>query len=175
MNAGIYIKKVILFFSTDWEIWKVLSVAGSAVLSLFLSTLVPSIILVVLVLIDMRFGIKKYMKEKETAGEILKSRKPVRNVKSWGIRKTISKLSDYLFIITGVIVFEILLKHLDINIQYEKISISTLAILLLCIVELKSIDENIRELRGVSVITAILDFIFRRKSAKEILENEIEK
>lgn len=173
MNTGMYMRKVAIFYTTNLEIWKVLAVALSALISILINVIVPLLVLLVLILIDMRFGIKKYVKRKNEQGEKLKSNATYKNVKSYGIRRTLAKLADYLFFILVVIAFELLLEHLKINVHFQNVYLSTLTVLLLCIVELKSIDENFRELQGISIMKHLVNFVFRKKSVSEIVNEEM--
>lgn len=171
MNAGMHIKKVLLFYSSNWELWKVLSTGGALLLSIVLKVVFPVLLLVVLILLDMRLGIKKSIKHRKEKGEVVKSERSYHNVRSDGLRRTFSKMADYAVIILVAIVFEGVLEHMGINIKYDNFTLSNLIVLLLCITELKSVDENIKELQNISLLKSIIDFVFRRKSVSEIISS----
>lgn len=175
MNAGMHIKKVLLFYSTNWELWKVLSTGGALLLSIVLKVVFPALLLIVLILLDMRLGIKKSIKRRKEKGEVLKSERSYRNIRSDGVRKTFNKTADYIVVIIVVIVFEAVLEYMGVNVNYNNFTLSNLIVLLLCITELKSVDENIKELHNISLLKSVIDFVFRRKSVSEIVnsrENE---
>ncbi len=141
MNAGIHIKKVILFYCTDWQLWKVLGASMALLLSILLKVVFPAIGLLVLILLDMRLGIKKHIKVQKSEGVNLKSERSYRNMHSSGIRKTFSKIADYVTVILVFVIFEAVLEHLGINIKYNNLTVSNVVVLLLCLVEVKSVDE----------------------------------
>ncbi len=169
MNAGIHIKKVILFYCTDWQVWKVLGASAAIILSILLKVIFPAIALLLLIFLDMRFGIKKYVKRQKEKGAALKSERSYRNIRSEGIRRTFSKIADYLTFIIVFIVFESVLEWMGVNMKYGNFDLSNLVVLLLCVTELKSIDENIKELQGISMLQSVIDFVFRRKTVAEIV------
>lgn len=176
MNAGIHIKKVLLFYSTHWEIWKVIGAGGAILLSVLLKVVFPAILLIVLIVLDMRLGIKKYIKRRKEQGLEVKSERSYKNIRSYGIRRTWNKTADYVVVIMVFIVFEALLQYMGLNITYNNFTVSNLIVLLLCLTELKSVDENIRELHGISFFKSVIDFVFRKKSVAEIIsEKENEK
>ncbi len=161
-----------MFYCTDWQLWKVLGASIAVILSILLKVIFPAIGLLLLILLDMRFGVKKYVKEQKDKGVKLKSESLYRNLQSEGIRKTFSKAADYLIFIIVFIVFEAILEHMEVNLKHHNFTLSNLVVLLLCVTELKSIDENIRELHNVSILTSVLDFVFRRKNLGEIINND---
>ncbi len=169
MNAGIHIKKVIMFYCTDWELWKVLGASIALLLSILLKVIFPAIGLLLLVLLDMRFGVKKYVKSQKDNGVELKSERSYRNIQSGGVRKTFSKIGDYLTVILVFVIFEAILEYMGVNLKYQNFTLSNFVVLLLCINELKSLDENIRKLQGISLLRSVLDFVFRRKPVSEKL------
>ncbi len=172
MNTGIHIKKVWMFYSTDFQLWKVLGGVGAIVLSVLLKVLFPAIGLTVLVLLDVRFGIKKFIKNEKEKGVVLKSEHTYRNVHSEGLRRTVSKITDYVIFIIAFVTLETILTDMGVNVSYENFSLSTLVVLLLCLVEVKSIDENFEELYNISILTSVLDFVFRRKSVGEVISEK---
>ncbi len=172
MNTGIHIKKVLMFYSADFQFWKVLGGVVAIVLSILIKVLFPAIGLIILVLLDVRFGIKKFIKNKKKEGVVLKSEHTYRNVKSEGLRRTISKITDYVIFIIAFMTLEVIMTSMGVNVSYENFSLSTFVVLLLCLVEMKSIDEKFEELYKISILTSVLDFVFRRKSVDKIVSEK---
>ncbi len=160
-----------MFYSTNFGIWKTLCIAGAILLSIFLRVLFPILGLIILVALDMRFGIKKYVQNEKREGRLLKSEKLHKNIKSGGFRKTLAKSADYVIFIIAFMVLEAIMENMGVNIKYENFSLSTLVVLLLCVTEVKSLDENFEEIYGVKILTSVLDFVFKRKSVSEIITN----
>ncbi len=170
MHSGTHIKTVFLFYCQNWELWKVLSTALAVLLSVILKVLFPTIGLLILVLIDTHFGVKKYIKKQLELGKQLKSERTYKNIQSEGLRKMGSKISDYLIFIVVFVSFEsLVLEYMGINITHNNLTVSTVVVMLLCLVEIKSIDENMKKLHGISLYRSIVDFVFRRKSVSEII------
>ncbi len=161
-----------MFYCTDWQLWKVLGTSIALVFSILLKVIFPSIGLFLLILLDMRFGVKKYVKKQKDDGMKLKSERSYQNIQSGGVRKTFSKIADYITIILVFVVFEAVLEYMGVNLKYQNFTLSNFIVLLLCINELKSLDENIRYLQGISLLTSVLDFVFRRKSVSEIVKQQ---
>ncbi len=174
MNAGIHIKKVLMFYSTQWELWKVLGTALALLFSILLKVIFPATGLFMLIFLDMRLGIKKHIRKKK-ATEKLKSECCFRNIRSEGLRKTFSKIGDYLTVILVFVVFEGVLEYMGVNVKYNNFTISNFVVLLLCLTELKSVDENIRELQNIGIYQKIVDFVFKRKSIREIVAQDDKK
>ncbi len=160
-----------MFYCTDWQLWKILGASMAVILSILLKVIFPAFGLLFLILLDMRFGVKKHIKEQKDKGIKLKSESLYRNLQSEGIRKTFSKAADYLIFIIVFIVFEAIIEYMGVHITYNNFTLSNLVVLLLCLTELKSIDENVRTLHNVSILTSVLDFVFRRKNVDEIINN----
>ncbi len=169
MNAGVHIKKVLLFYSADWELWKILGAGFALLFSVLIKVIFPAVVLVVLVLLDMRFGIKKHIKRRVEKGDIPKSQRSFKNIRSGGVRRTFSKIADYLIVVMAFIAFEGLLEYMEVNVKYHNFTLSNLMVFLLCLNELKSIDENLKELRGIGLLKSAFDFVLRRKSVNEII------
>ncbi len=168
MNLGIHIIKVIEFITTDWDAKKSIGMMIITLLGLVVNAVFPLIALILLVFADMRFGIRKYVKKKIDNGEKVNNRS-YKNVTSYGVRKTLSKLGDYLFIVAVIVVFEVfVLRHLGINVERGNLTVSTFTILVLCLVEIKSIDENFMEVRGISLLKGVSNFFFKKDILKDI-------
>lgn len=166
MNAMQHIEKFIDWLFFDWRQYKWISLVVSFLGSFFLSISVPLFGLAVLILIDMRFGLKKYIKRQ--GGDPNDTRNLFYFLRSGGIRRTLSKAGDYMFIIISVSVFEWVLQHLGINLTLENIRLTNIIIFLLCSVELKSIDENIQEIRGLSIVSRLIDLIYKKLGLEDI-------
>ncbi len=168
MNLGIHIVKVIEFITTDWDAKKTIGMMIVTLLGLMVNAIFPLIALIILVFVDMRFGIRKHIKKKRDAGEKVHERS-IRNLNSGGMRRTFSKMGDYLFLIIGIVVFEVfVLRHLGVNVERGNLTISTFTIFLLCLIEVKSIDENFMEIRGISILKSISNFFFKKDILKDI-------
>ncbi len=172
MNTGIHIKKVLLFYLHDWELWKVLGAAFALLLSILVKVIFPATGLLMLILLDTRLGIKKHIKKEKSKGVVLKSERSIMNLQSVGLRKTFSKIADYLIVILIFVFFEGILEYMGVNVKYNNFTVSNFVVLLLCLTELKSVDENIKELHNISLYQRINDFIFKRKSISEITTDE---
>ncbi|MDT9499132.1 phage holin family protein [Capnocytophaga canimorsus] len=175
LNSGIHIKKFSIWLFQDWELYKVFSLAFSIFLSIFTSVSVPFLALLALILIDTRFGIKKWMFKQRNKGNANLRRFSFQNIRSWGIRRVLSKIADYVFILAASVILEMLLEYLHLNAKYDHLHLSTLVAFLLCAVELKSIDENVKTIRGISIISAVLNHFLKKNNVKELYEETIKK
>lgn len=168
MNSGNHIRAVYLFYTQDVGVWKVIAGAGMTLLAMLVNIIPPLLALGVLILIDTRFGIKKYIKRKNKENKRILSRE---NFRSWGIRKMFSKTADYAFIIVASLFMEtFVLEHLGINYKYNNLTLTTFTVLAMCLVEIKSINENFYEIHGVSLFKYVLLYFFKKKPVTEILE-----
>lgn len=170
INSGIHIKKFSVWLFQDWELYKVFSLAFSIFLSIFTSVAVPFLALLALILIDTRFGIKKWMCKQKKKGNVTLKKYSFQNIRSWGVRRVLSKIADYVFILAASVILELLLEYLHLNAKYDHLHLSTLVAFLLCAVELKSIDENVKSIRGISVISAVLNYFVKKNNIKELYE-----
>lgn len=168
MNSGSHIRTVYLFYTQDLEVWKVVAGAGMTLLAMLVNIIPPLLALGVLILIDTRFGIKKYIKRKNKENKKILSRE---NFRSWGIRKMLSKSADYMFIIVASLFMEtFVLEHLGINFKHNNLTLTTFTVLAMCLVEIKSINENFYAVNGVSLWRYVLLYFFNKKPVTEILE-----
>lgn len=175
LNSGIHIKKFSIWLFQDWELYKVFSLAFSIFLSIFTSVAVPFLALLALILIDTRFGIKKWMFKQRSKGNVNLKRFSFQNIRSWGIRRVLSKIADYVFILAASVILEMLLEYLHLNAKYDHLHLSTLVAFLLCAVELKSIDENVKSIRGLSIISAVVNYFVKRNNIKELYNETVNK
>ncbi len=159
MNTGTYIRKFFMFFTANIDLSKIIGLMISALMAELINTLPLIIALVILMLIDLRFGVKKWIKKEQKAGRKV-NRFFILNFNSDGMRKTLSKGTDYFWMIICAVVFEILvLQHLDIKIQWRNLNIPSLMIAIMCFVEIWSIGENYKELRGYNIVTYIISVL----------------
>ncbi|WP_062057428.1 hypothetical protein [Aquimarina longa] len=115
--------------------------------------------LISIMIINLRTGIKVYCKENYCKISILKP-KTWEHLKSIGLRKTMSKLKDYILVIIAFFFFEnyLLKSPLDIF-RYNG---TELIIVTLGLIEVWSIGENFKKLRGYNIFEYIKNLIIKR-------------
>lgn len=145
----------------------------TAGLSIFVNVAIPSIALVLLVIFDNITGIKASVIQKKKVN-------PDANINFWntinsrGLRRSMSKLKDYFTIILVFFFFEwLVLDYLHINFKYERVTISTVTVVILCGIELLSIDENFKKINGISIFSKIFDIFFKKKPIDQVIGEHI--
>ena len=150
-----------------------LSLFLTASLASFISTsLVPVIALVALILIDLAFGISVSIK-KEKAKD--KKKSIFRIIKSSGLRNTFNKIKDYLLLILTVFIFEEVLIGQHIQLFGLTVSFTFATVFALGFIEVKSINENFTELRGVGMLQFIFKLVKSKEGLLDTLEEDLEK
>lgn len=117
--------------------------------------------LMVLVTIDLQMGIKVHNKLHKQKF-ILWKRETWGVVKSKGLRQTASKIKDYVLIIVGV--WTLNHKILKNPLSLFEYNVEEMVIITLAVVELWSMGENFKKLRGYN----ILEYVFRLFKNKDI-------
>jgi hypothetical protein len=124
-------------------------------------------VLLLIVFIDLRFGIKVYCKDK---GKILKIKKPSTwsLLTSSGFRKTFNKIKDYIFLIFAIFLLDKYM--LNIGVLFFNYTLTHLSFIVLSGVELWSIGENFKKIRGYNFLE-LLHKIIVKKSLNDAIEN----
>jgi len=123
--------------------------------------------LIVLITIDMIMGIRVYLKDNKVNLTVLRP-STWKHIQSSGLKRTSSKAKDYFLVIaaTYAINAHVLKKPIIIyNYSAQEIVLITLAI-----IELWSIGENFRKLRGYNIFDYVIGFI-KDKDWKKTLDD----
>ncbi len=123
-------------------------------------------------MIDLRFGIRVYCKGKSTKFAVLKPSSWYL-IKSSGIRQTFIKLKDYFFIIFSVYLIENYMLKKGVSIfDYD---LTHITFILLSGIELWSIGEKFKKLRGYNIFELFQKVVFKKDISAAVEEIKKEK
>ena len=170
-------RSVIVFFkkmtATKW-----LMLAISPVLATLLEMKIMILALFVIILIDMFTGIRKSLHRKKIPINLFKSIF-WKSISSSGLRTTWRKTYEYTI---GIIAFAVLdkmvLGGVEISLFSKTYTITQIAIIIACFVEVYSIHENMEEVSGRNLFKNILLFLpstFQRMFNKDKSNNQYER
>lgn len=146
-------------FFGSFNFKKALMLLASPFVALYNDYKVMAIGLLILILIDLITGIKVYVKDNNLKLSLFKP-STWGIINSAGLRQTIAKFKDYVVVIVAVFFFDnYILKSPLIAFGYN---LTEILILVLAVVELWSIGENFKSLRGYNIFDYIRKLIFKK-------------
>lgn len=160
---------IIKFFKT-FTLDKAIVLLLSPLVLLFQNLGDMMVSLFALITIDLIMGIRVYVK---TNNERLQLLKPStwKHIKSAGLKKTTSKAKDYFLIIVATFVINTYI--VKVPISFFDYNIEELVVVSLAVIEIWSIGENFRTLRGYNIFEFVYKII-KDKDWKKSLD-DIEK
>lgn len=162
-------RSIILFFKnmTAYK-WFILTI--SPVLATLIEMKVMILALLFIIVIDMFTGIRKGLHNKKIPMNICKSAF-WKHISSSGLRTTWRKTYEYTI---GIIAFAVLdkmvLGGISIDLFDKVYSLTQIAIIIACFVEVYSVHENMEEVSGRNLFKSILHFLpykFRQALSKD--------
>lgn len=146
-------------FFSGFNLQKALLLLASPFLAMWHNYKIMAVGLLVVMILDLRTGIQVYCKKNNVKIKVLKP-KSWGYIQSAGLRRTMSKLKDYLGVIIAAYFFGhfILKEPLDIF----GYNLTELMMVVLGAIELWSIGENFKELRGYNIFDYIKKLIINR-------------
>lgn len=156
------IKSLTIYFK-DFSLHKLLFFIINPLILMYNSYYTMFFTLLLIILVDLRFGIRVYCKENNLRVKLF-SPSTWGVVTSSGFRQTLTKGKDYFFIVFSVFLLE---NHmLKSEIVFFNYNLTHLSFIVLSAVELWSIGENFRKLRGYN----FFQLLYKVISKKEIKE-----
>ena len=150
----------------DWHI-KLFSIVIS-----FLAPLASVIhVVLILLLVDAITSIYYQMKmeSKKHSGFIVKFKKSIQVIESGKLRKTLEKMFFYIMILIVFFLFDTYILRLtktEVNAIYT-LSITNIAAVLICIVEMTSIASNVSKITGNPIFNKIVS-VFKKKAEQKM-------